>query len=616
MADIFISYSRKDSEQALSLAERLRVAGMSVWIDQHGIEAATSWSKEIVDAIESSKAFVILLSESSLKSANVVKELSIASEARRSIVPIDLERVTIPSDFKYQLAGLHRAKYADFDSILRALALLGISGNSDVPERKFPVASTQALPSPARKNKKYVIGAAFLLLILALGSYFLFFSKKQATVSEDVKTLTVLPFESLSVDKDNEFFADGMTATLIDMLVSIPDLRVTDRKTSMEYKSTKKEIKTLSSELACRYFVTGTVQRQGDGLLINVQMTDAETGSVLLSKSFSGKTEDLLELQKQIAESIAVELTLALNPENYVYTSDKTSSNPKANELCLKADFAEEHGEMDTAIAYYQQATKYDSTFAWAYINIARLHGNKYMQDNTESRNLTLADSFLVISKRLDTAKVYSHFVASWIATVHGDFDKSIIEATAFIKKRPRESSGFYVLGLAYINTKQYQLSAQNFMEVLKRDPANMQSRFLAMFSLWCVRDTARLQQFSSQAIPIFEAWLTRHPDDKNVRNNSIPLALVWSGRGDEACKRMEQLIKTSGVDSEYFLNTAAISALSGKLDRAMELMRQEVSRLGIKKVDFDRLFFDNIRHFPEFQAWEKQKEALTKKNG
>jgi hypothetical protein len=78
----------------------------------------------------------------------------------------------------------------------------------------------------------------------------------------------------------------------------------------------------------------------------------------------------------------------------------------------------------------------------------------------------------------------------------------------------------------------------------------------------------------------------------------------------------MEQLIKTPGVDSQYFLNTAAISALSGKLDRAMELMRQEVSRLGIKKVDFDRPFFDNIRNFPEFQAWVKQKEALTKKNG
>jgi hypothetical protein len=84
MADIFISYSRKDSKQAISLAERLRAVGMDVWIDQHGLEAATSWSKEIVEAIESSQVFIILLSRSSLLSENVVKELSIASEARRT----------------------------------------------------------------------------------------------------------------------------------------------------------------------------------------------------------------------------------------------------------------------------------------------------------------------------------------------------------------------------------------------------------------------------------------------------------------------------------------------------------------------------------------------------
>jgi len=551
-------------------------------------------------------------------SENVVKELSIASEAHRPIVPVELEAVTIPSEFKYQIAGLQRAQYTDFDSILRAFARLAISHESgDIAPQKLSQPSSPLPVTTLRSSrKKYAIGGVLLLLALAIGACFLFFSKKPVSGSEDVKTLTVLPFESLSADKDNDFFADGMTATLIDMLVSIPELRVTDRKTSMEYKSTKVEIKTLASELGCRYFVTGTVQRQGDQLLINVQMTDAETGTVLLSKPFSGKTEDLLELQKQIAESIAVELTLALYPDNDVYSSDRRSSHPKAHELSLKTEYADDHGEMDTAIAYYQQATKYDSSFAWAYMNIARIYGNKYMADNTVSHNLTLADSFLVISKRLDTAQVHSHFVGSWIATVHGDFDKSIAEATAYIKKRPRQSNGYYVLGLAYINTKQYELSAQNFMEVLKRDPANMQSRFLAMLSLWCARDTVRLQQFSSQAIPIFEAWLTRHPDDKPVRNNSIPLALVWSGRGDEACKRMEQLIKTQGVDSEYFLNTAAISALSGKLDRAMELMRQEVTRLGIKKVDFDRPFFDNIRHFPEFQAWEKQKEALTKKNG
>jgi TolB-like protein len=617
MADIFISYSRKDSEQALSLAERLRASGMDVWIDQHGIEAATSWSKEIVDAIESSKAFIILLSRSSLLSNNVVKELSIASEAHRVILPVELEAVTIPSEFKYQLAGLQRAQYSDFDSILRALAKLGISESADgVAGEKLRGASSRTQGSAPRRNPKYLIGTVLLLLALAAGVYFLAAARKKHSTSEGVKTLVVLPFESLSSDKENDYFADGMTATLIDMLLPIPELQVIDRSTTMEFKSSKQDAKSIASQLGCRYVVAGTVQQHGDEIMISAQMTDAETGAVLFSRSFSGKTQDLLQLQKRIAESIVVELQLAFDPEENIFSSDKRSSNPLAHELCLKANFAEEHEKPDTAIAYYLQAAAIDSLFAYAYLDVARIYGNKYMLDPSVPRYLTLADSFLTVGKRLDTAQQYSHYVASWLATAHGDLDRAITEATAYLKKRPREGSGYNILGLAYAQTKQYTLAAQNFSEILKRDPASNYARFLLMYCLWSARDTLRLKECAAQAIPIFEASLARHPDDKKVQNNSIPLALVWSGRGDEACKRMEQLLKTPGVDSQYVLNTAAINALSGKTDRAMEIMRGKVARSGVQSVDFDRPFFDNIRNFPEFKAWVKQKEALAKKNG
>jgi hypothetical protein len=78
----------------------------------------------------------------------------------------------------------------------------------------------------------------------------------------------------------------------------------------------------------------------------------------------------------------------------------------------------------------------------------------------------------------------------------------------------------------------------------------------------------------------------------------------------------MEELLKTPNVDSQYVLNTAAINALSGKRERAMEIMRGKVARSGVQSVDFERPFFDNIRNYPEFKAWVKQKEALTKKHG
>src|SRR2546430_2170959 len=108
MPDIFISYSRTDSDHALSLAERLRGQGISVWIDQHAIEGATQWSKEIVEAIKECKALIVLLSSAATASRNVVREVSLASEKNKEILPLVLEETELPSEFEYPLAGIQR----------------------------------------------------------------------------------------------------------------------------------------------------------------------------------------------------------------------------------------------------------------------------------------------------------------------------------------------------------------------------------------------------------------------------------------------------------------------------------------------------------------------------
>ena len=95
MADIFISYSSKDRDQALQLIELLSSAGLSVWIDQSGIDIATSWSKEIVQAIDACKAFIVLLSPNSILSKNVVREVALAFEKNKKILLLDLEPVVL-----------------------------------------------------------------------------------------------------------------------------------------------------------------------------------------------------------------------------------------------------------------------------------------------------------------------------------------------------------------------------------------------------------------------------------------------------------------------------------------------------------------------------------------
>lgn len=614
MADIFISYSRKDSKQALSLAERLRSAGISVWIDQHGLEAATSWSKEIVEAIESAKVFIILLSGSSLASKNVVKELSIASESERSILPIELEPTSIPAEFKYQLAGLQRAQYSDFEALIRALAKIGVLPGSpiSVPPKRIV---------PTKRKRNMYIGVQLAFLALVLGTYFLFFAKKHSgpIASNDVKSLAVLPFESLSSDKENEYFADGMTATLIDILVPLEGLRVVDRRSSMEFKGAKKDIKSIAATLGVRYLVDGTIQRQSDKFGITVQVTDAESGKILMSKTFEGTTQDLMGIQLKMAKQIVLDLQLALNENAIVRLPESATSNPEAFNLCMLAGSEEYDDHQDSALIHLLQATKLDSTYAFAYLNIANIYANLKLElpdSAAAARVLFLADSFFAIGNRLDTFHVFSHFVASWIAHQRGNYELSIREAKLNLAKSPDYARGYSVLALAYNELGRHELAASNLEEALKRNPLGEESMYSLLLTLMDLRDTVRLKKYAEEAVTIFKAAILRHPNNR-MRWLGLPLALVLTGKGEEASQLLDEILKRPDTDGRNYSWAAGMNALAGRHTHAMELLKKAVAMGGILKFDFTWKFFDNMRSLPEFQTLVKQQaEAKAKMKG
>ena len=110
-AEVFVSYARVDRARVLQLVERMRSVGVGVWIDEGGIHGASLWGQEIVDAIESARVMVLMLSDASITSDNVVKELSIASEDKKPILPVYLHQAEIPKSMRYHLAGIQHIEY-------------------------------------------------------------------------------------------------------------------------------------------------------------------------------------------------------------------------------------------------------------------------------------------------------------------------------------------------------------------------------------------------------------------------------------------------------------------------------------------------------------------------
>ena len=98
-ADVFISYSREDKEKVLELTAKLRAAGVPLWIDVGGIDGARMWGEEIVNALDNAKVLLLMVSESSVRSHNVAKEVVLASERKGRILQVHLEPTQIPPSF-------------------------------------------------------------------------------------------------------------------------------------------------------------------------------------------------------------------------------------------------------------------------------------------------------------------------------------------------------------------------------------------------------------------------------------------------------------------------------------------------------------------------------------
>jgi hypothetical protein len=133
--EVFISYSGKEIEKILPLVERIESFGVTVWFDKKSIDGAAFWKEEIVDAIENCKVLIFFVSENSVISHNVVKEVTLATEFKKHILPVYFEKVIIPNKMRYQLTGLQRLDYYKsepdqvIESIMRSLVKLGVKAN-------------------------------------------------------------------------------------------------------------------------------------------------------------------------------------------------------------------------------------------------------------------------------------------------------------------------------------------------------------------------------------------------------------------------------------------------------------------------------------------------------
>jgi TolB-like protein/DNA-binding winged helix-turn-helix (wHTH) protein/Tfp pilus assembly protein PilF len=242
----------------------------------------------------------------------------------------------------------------------------------------FPDGTSHPAPRPAASYRRKaifmfcVVGAT--ALVAGLVSYLARNFPRARVASNQIKSLVVLPLENLSGDREQEYFADGMTDELIAHLSKIRSLRVISRTSAMEYKGARTPLSEIARDLNVDAVVEGTVVRSGNRVRITAELVQVAPDRNLWAETYESPLGDILTLQSQVATAIANEIRIKLTPEEEQRLASVHPISTESYEDYLKGRYywnkRSEEG-LTKAIDYFELATKKDPNYALAYAGLA-----------------------------------------------------------------------------------------------------------------------------------------------------------------------------------------------------------------------------------------------------
>ncbi|MDB4807990.1 TIR domain-containing protein [Verrucomicrobia bacterium] len=412
-AEVFVSYASEDRERILDLVENLRGAGVSVWIDQMGIEGATMWSQEIVEAIDGCKVLILAISQQSTESENVVKELALASERRKKILPVCLESSGIPKSMEYQLAGIQRVEYfaeekeQGLQAMIRSLAKLGVTVSDEASEEAAKAPGfvshgpSHHTGSTGVKREstvwlKVVAGVAILAVLGLAGALIMDSSPAPAPgpfvlgqaqtntteqmqplakpVTLDTNRVVVLPFKVIGASKESEDLGYGLVSTLTSKLQPLDNLTVIANESALKFKDSTQSPNEIGQALRVGTIVTGTIQTGGDKVQISIRAINSNSEEVNWSGVFDNEINQFIDLQNEIATELATELKGGLAAAETQQLAQKATTKPEAQEQYLagrrewnKRTFK----GFENAIKHFEKAIELDAGYADPYVGLS-----------------------------------------------------------------------------------------------------------------------------------------------------------------------------------------------------------------------------------------------------
>jgi TolB-like protein/Flp pilus assembly protein TadD len=372
----------------------------------------------------------------------------------------------------------------------------------------------------SNRRRVWIVAAVGLVVaMLGLGAYWFWHPwttklhlKAEAGPAITEKSIAVLPFENLSDDKQNAYFADGVQDEILTNLARVADLKVISRTSVMQYKSgAQRNLRDIAKALGVSHVVEGSVQRSAGRVRVSAQLIDAKTDTHLWAESYDRDLADVFAIENELAEKIVSQLKSKLSPEEKAAIEQKPTADLAAHDLYIRAKTliatavfsTPEHESLSEAVRLLNQAIERDHAFALAYYQLAWANDLLYFggTDHTPAR-LALADAAIqsLAHLRPDSGEVHLA-VAKHLYWVYRDYDHAREELKLAQKSLPNDPLPFQILGFIDRRQGRWTESSKNLERAIELDPQNRSVLQQLANNYLCLRHYADAERVLDRAI-------------------------------------------------------------------------------------------------------------------
>ncbi len=461
------------------------------------------------------------------------------------------------------------------------------------------------------------------------------------------KTIAVLPFSNLSADADNEFFSDGLTEEIIADLARVHALRVTSRTSAMQFKGTKKDVRTIGRELGVRYVVEGSVRKAGNSLRITAQLIDSHTDAHMWADKYSGSFDDVFDVQERVSREIVRALDVTLTSDEDRSLARRAIVDPRAFELYLLArqEIRRLAGGPERGMKLLARAIEIEGPSAplrallgWAQVAQVKagINRDRQLLDEAEAH----ARAVLALAPQ----SPHGYAVLGYAEFERGRLEEAVRNFRIALQYEPNDADVLQYLCLSYVYSGCLDRASEVSRELIACDPLAGISWMMSGVVEWFPG------RFSAAAAPIQHA-LALDPDNYIARW-TIAYTFALTGRLAEAEEQTSWLeragpavpytlqmralvdalnghtaratqglasIDLAPLDQHLVFHMAEPYALAGETDRALDLLARAVDE-GFYPVDFiasHAPFLAPLRAHPRFEtivaAARRRSEAFRK---